>query len=376
MIPFLTLTPGSDRAAIDAAIARVLDRGWFILGPELERFEQAFAAAAGARHAVGVGNGTDALAIALRAAGIEPGDEVITAPLSAAYTALAIMMVGARPVFADIDPVRLTLDPGAAAAAVTPRTAAIVPVHLYGQSADMDALAAVASRHGLVIVEDCCQAHLAACGNRPVGSFGAAAAYSFYPTKNLGALGDGGALTTNDDRLAERARRLRNGGQSDRYHHVEAGVNSRLDEVQAAVLFERLQTLEDGTSRRRALAGRYRAGLDGAAAVVVPPEQDAGHVYHLFPILAEERDGLQDHLKSAGIETLVHYPVPIPRQPAFASERPDPCPIADRVCDRVLSLPLYPELDGAAIDQVVAAVRGFSAESAPRGQVSGRFGPL
>ena len=197
------LTPGPDRAAIAAAIARVIDRGWFILGPELEQFEKAFAAATGARHAIGVGNGTDALAIALRAAGIGRDDEVITSPLSAAYTALAIMMVGARPVFADIDPVRLTIDPGAVAAAVTSRTAAILPVHIYGQAADMDAIAAVAARHGLAIVEDCCQAHLATCGGRPVGSFGVAAAYSFYPTKNLGALGDGGAVTTNDDRVAD-----------------------------------------------------------------------------------------------------------------------------------------------------------------------------
>ena len=368
MIPFLRLTPGPDRAAIDAAIARVLDRGWFILGPELERFEAAFASAAGARHAIGVGNGTDALAIALRAVGVGAGDEVITAPLSAAYTALAIMMVGARPVFADIDRVRLTIDPQAAAAAVTPRTVAIMPVHLYGQPADMEGLTAVAVRHGLAIVEDCCQAHLATCGGRPVGSFGVAAAYSFYPTKNLGALGDGGALTTNDDRVAERARRLRNGGQSHRYHHAEFGVNSRLDEMQAAVLFERLQTLEDATTRRRALAARYRARLEGAGSVVVPREQDAGHVYHLFPILADDRDVLQQHLKASGVETLVHYPVPIPRQPALAAERPDACPVADEVCDRVLSLPLYPELDAEAVDEVAAAIHSFRVEAAPPGQ--------
>jgi dTDP-3-amino-3,4,6-trideoxy-alpha-D-glucose transaminase len=363
VIPFLTLTPGPDRAAIAAAIARVVDRGWFILGPELEQFENAFAEATGARHAIGVGNGTDALAIALRAAGIERDDEVITSPLSAAYTALAIMMVGARPVFADIDPVRLTIDPGAVAAAVTSRTAAILPVHIYGQPADMDAIAAVAARHGLAIVEDCCQAHLATCGGRPVGSFGVAAAYSFYPTKNLGALGDGGAVTTNDARVADHVRRLRNGGQSARYRHAEFGVNSRLDEMQAAVLFERLQRLEETTRQRRAIAARYRGGLDGTDAVVVPAERDAGHVYHLFPVLSEQREDLQRHLKGAGIETLVHYPVPVTRQPALASERPDPCPTADRVCDRVLSLPLYPGLAAEAIDRVVAAVRSFPIES-------------
>jgi dTDP-3-amino-3,4,6-trideoxy-alpha-D-glucose transaminase len=271
VIPFLRLTPGPDRRAIDAAIARVIDRGWFILGPELEGFERAFAEATGARHAVGVGNGTDAIAIALRAAGVGAGDEVITSPLSAAYTALAIMMAGARPVFADIDPARLTIDPGAVAAAVTPRTAAIVPVHIYGQPADMPALAAIADRHGLAIVEDCCQAHLATCSGRPVGSFGIAAAYSFYPTKNLGALGDGGALTTNDDRIAQHARRLRNGGQTDRYHHGEFGVNSRLDEMQSAILVERLRTLDQSTRQRRAIAARYRAGLEGASAIAVPP---------------------------------------------------------------------------------------------------------
>ena len=359
MIPFLQLTPGPDRAAIAAAITRVIDRGWFILGPELESFENAFASATGARHAIGVGNGTDALAIALRAAGVGAGDEVITSPLSAAYTALAIMMVGARPVFADIDPVRLTIDPQAAGAAVTTRTAAIIPVHLYGQAADMDGIAAVATRHGLVIIEDCCQAHLATCGGRPVGSFSLAAAYSFYPTKNLGALGDGGALTTNDDRVAAHARRLRNGGQTDRYHHAEFGVNSRLDEMQAAVLSDRLRRLEETTQARRALAGRYRAGLAGVASVVVPPEQDAGHVYHLFPVLAEDRDALQAHLKQHGVETLVHYPVPIPRQPALALEEPGDCPVAARVCDRLLSLPLYPALESEAIDRVVAAVRSF-----------------
>ena len=364
MIPFLQLTPGPDRVAIAAAIARVIDRGWFILGPELESFEKAFAAATGATHAIGVGNGTDALAIALRAAGIGAGDEVITSPLSAAYTALAILMVRARPVFADIDPVRLTVDPQAVAAAVTPRTAAVIPVHLYGQAADMDRIAAVATRHGLAIIEDCCQAHLATCGGRPVGSFGVAAAYSFYPTKNLGALGDGGALTTNDDPVAAQARRLRNGGQSDRYHHAEFGVNSRLDELQAAVLAERLRGLAEMTRLRRALAARYRAGLEGVEAVVVPPEQDAGHVYHLFPVLAKNRDALQSHLAQQGVETLVHYPIPIPRQPALAPEAPRQCPIAEDVCNRVLSLPLYPSLDPSAIDQVVATIRSFSMASA------------
>jgi len=357
MIPFLQLTPGEDAAAVRDAIDRVITRGWFVLGPELEAFEREFAAACGAADAAGVGTGTDALAIALRALGIGPGDEVITSPLSAAYTALAIMMTGARPVFADIDPDRLTLDPDAAAAAVTPRTAAIMPVHLYGQPADMTAIAAVASRHNLAIVEDCCQAHLATCDGRPVGSFGAAAAYSFYPTKNLGALGDGGALTTNDARIAAHARRLRNGGQTDRYHHGEFGVNSRLDELQAAVLRARLLWLPGWTERRRTLARAYRAALAGAPGLVVPPERDPGHVYHLFPVRSGSRTDLQARLKEAGIETLIHYPVPIPRQPAVASLQPADCPVATRVCDEVFSLPLYPGLTTEAVCAVADCVR-------------------
>ena len=265
MIAFVDLKPAADAADVRAALDRVLQRGWFILGPELDAFETEFAAASGASHAIGVGTGTDALAIALRALGIGPGDEVITSPLSAAYTALAIMMVGARPVFADIDPARLTLDPRTASAAITPKTRALMPVHLYGQAADMPALMALAKRHGLAVVEDCCQAHLATCEGRPVGSFGEAAAYSFYPTKNLGALGDGGAITTADEQLAQRMRRLRNGGQTDRYRHQEFGVNSRLDELQAAVLRARLRWLPEWTSERRALAAEYRRRLADTA---------------------------------------------------------------------------------------------------------------
>jgi len=211
-----------------------------------------------------------------------------------------------------------------------------MPVHLYGQPADMPALAAVAERHHLLVIEDCCQAHLATCGGRPVGSFSTAAAYSFYPTKNLGALGDGGAVTTGDPGVAAKLKRLRNGGQTDRYHHSEFGVNSRLDEMQAAVLRARLAWLPRWTQERRALAAVYRKQLAGAP-VAVPPECDPGHVYHLFPVLSPGRSALQSHLKSRGIETLIHYPVSIPRQPALQSERPDGCPVADRVCGEVVS---------------------------------------
>ena len=356
MIPFLRLTPGEDATVVREAITRVVERGWFVLGPELEGFEREFAAASGAGFSVGVGTGTDALAIALRSLGIGPGDEVITTPLSAAYSALAIMMVGARPVFADIDADRLTLDPRAAAAAVTSRTVAIMPVHLYGQAADMRAIAEVAGRHSLAVVEDCCQSHIAMCDGRPVGSFGAVAAYSFYPTKNLGALGDGGALTTNDEAIAARAKRLRNGGQTDRYQHVEFGVNSRLDEIQAAVLRARLTFLPAWTERRRALARDYRQALSSVDTIVVPPERDAGHVYHLFPVLSPVREQMQAHLKNLGIETLIHYPVPITHQGALQSERPAQCPIATRVCAQIFSLPLYPSLSTADVHFTAGAL--------------------
>ena len=242
-IPFADLRLTDDADAVRQAIERVTGSGWFVLGPEVEAFEAEFAAASGAPHAVGVGTGTDALALILRALGIGAGDEVITTALSAAYTAIAIVMAGATPVFADIDPERMTLDPASVTQALTSRTAALLPVHLYGQPADVGSLAALAAKKGLALVEDCCQAHLATCGGKPVGTFGAAGAFSFYPTKNLGALGDGGAVVTRDAALAARIRQLRNGGQTDRYHHAEVGVNSRLDELQAAVLRARLPLL-------------------------------------------------------------------------------------------------------------------------------------
>jgi dTDP-4-amino-4,6-dideoxygalactose transaminase len=360
-IPFNSLLPLDDASAIDAAVRRVIDRAWFILGPEVDAFEREWAQACGARHSVGVGTGTDAIALALRAAGVGPGDEVITSPLSAAYSALAIMMAGARPVFADIDPVRLTIDPAAVEAAVTTKTAAILPVHLYGQAADMDPLLATAARHNLVVVEDCAQAHLTTYKGRPVGTLGVAGAFSFYPTKNLGALGDGGAVVTNDAELAARVARLRNGGQTKRYHHDEFGVNTRLDEIQAAILRERLRFLPAWTAKRRELARTYREELAGVR-LAVPPECDAGHVYHLFPVLTRERERLQAHLTAQGIETLVHYPIPIPNQPALADMHPARCPIADRVCDELVSLPMYPALSLASAREIGAAVRAFDGE--------------
>jgi dTDP-4-amino-4,6-dideoxygalactose transaminase len=305
--------------------------------------------------------------------------------LSAAYSALAILTAGARPVFADIDASRLTIDPRLIEAVIGPRTRALLPVHLYGQPAAMREIERIATRHNLAIVEDCCQAHLATEGGRPVGTIGVAGAFSFYPTKNLGALGDAGAVITNDRGLAERITRLRNGGQRDRYHHVEPGVNSRLDEMQAAILRARLPRLREWTVRRRDLAARYRAALSNmsvglhsidslasepgrrgstgarAAGVEVPPELDAGHVYHLFVIRSAARDELQAGLAARGIETLIHYPVPLPRQPALAGVDPADCPVAARVCGEVLSLPLHARLRDEDVDAVTAAVKGHDA---------------
>jgi dTDP-4-amino-4,6-dideoxygalactose transaminase len=355
-VPFLNLHMAEERASVEAAIQRVIDRGWFILGPELSAFEAEFAAACGARHAVGVGTGTDAIALLLRGLGVGPGDEVITAPVSAAYSALAIQMTGATPVFADLDDRRMTLDPAATAAAITARTKAILPVHLYGQAADMTSLAAIAERHHLLLVEDACQAHLATCAGQPVGSFGVGAAFSFYPTKNLGALGDGGAITTNDAALADRLKRLRNGGQTDRYRHDEFGVNSRLDELQAAVLRAKLTFLAGWTDARRRLATRYRAALAGSG-LVVPPECDPGHVYHLFPVRSHERDRVRAALADHGVETLIHYPIALPDQPVFAGLAPAACPNGSRLASEVFSLPLHPQLADADIAAVAAAVQ-------------------
>jgi dTDP-4-amino-4,6-dideoxygalactose transaminase len=352
-IPFADLRPGEDDAAVRAAIARVIERGWFVLGPEVEAFEAEFARESGARHAIGVANGTDALALTLRALNIGSGDEVIVPAMTAAYTGLAVLMAGGRPVFADVTSDTLTIDPRSVASLVTPRTAAIIPVHLYGHPADMSAIRTIAERHHLAVVEDCCQAHLAAAAGAPVGTIGIAGAFSFYPTKNLGALGDGGAVVTSDAAVADRLRRLRNGGQTDRYHHEEAGVNSRLDELQAAILRARLPRLREWTDRRRMLASLYRSTLPPALPLA---ERDAGHVYHLFPIRSANRDLLQAQLKHDGIETLIHYPVPLPRQRVFAAYHPADTKVADGAAREILSLPLHPRLSEGDVRRVASAV--------------------
>lgn len=356
-VAFADLRPGSDAAEINEAIERVLTRGWFVLGPEVEAFEREFAAASAARHAIGVGNGTDAIALALRAVGVTAGDEVIVPAMTATFTGLAVVAAGAIPVIADVDPRTLTLDPGACADAVTSRTRAIVPVHLYGQAADMLQIMTVAHRHQLAVIEDCCQAHLATCNGVPVGTIGAAGAFSFYPTKNLGACGDGGAVITSDRAVADRVRLLRNGGQTTRYLHDVAGVNSRLDELQAAILRVRLRNLPAQTAVRRLHAAFYRESLSGDVAPVA--ERDAGHVYHLFPVRSARRETLQAHLARAGVETLIHYPIPLHKQPAFAHLTPPDCPVAGRAAEELLSLPLHARLHQRQVCRVADAVRAF-----------------
>jgi dTDP-3-amino-3,4,6-trideoxy-alpha-D-glucose transaminase len=357
-LPFLDLTPGDDAGEIRAALDRVLARGWFVLGPELEAFEVEFARACGARYAVGVASGTDAIALLLRAAGVAAGDSVLIPALTAGFTGLAVLAIGAAPVVVDVDPDTLTIDLDACEAGLSPSVKAIVPVHLYGQPADLDAVHAFARRHAIAVIEDCCQAHLATWKGEPVGTRGTGGAFSFYPTKNLGALGDGGAIVTNDESVADRIRLLRNGGQRPRHHHAEAGINSRLDELQAAVLRVRLRRLPELTARRRAIAATYRREL--APAIRMPPELDPGHVYHLFPVRPSRRDPFRQQLAASGIETLVHYPLALPDQRVFASYTPAPCPAARRAADEVVSLPLRPSMTDGDVDRVVRAVQSAS----------------
>lgn len=355
------------RGELDAAVSRVLDSGWFILGPEGEAFEHELAAALGAKHAVAVGNGTDALHLALRARGVGPGDEVVTTSISAAFSALAILHAGARPVFVDVDPLTLAIDPAAAARAITPRTKAIMPVHLYGHPADVDPLLALARQHGLVLLEDACQAHGALYKGRAVGTLAGEqglGALSFYPTKNLGALGDGGAVLVNDPDTAALLRRLRNGGQRDRYRHDHEGWNSRLDELQAALLRVGLAHLAEWTERRRALAALYDKALAGSGVEPLREQPYARSVRHLYVVRHPRRDALAEALKRRGIGTLVHYPIPLHLQPAFAflGGRRGELPVVERASDEILSLPLYPELVDDDARRVADAVRAAARE--------------
>lgn len=354
----LGLTDPALRAELDRAYARVIDSGWTILGAELEAFEREFAAFCGTAHAVGVGNGYDALMLALRAAGVGGDAEVIVPAHTFSATWLAVTAVGARPIPVEVDPATYTMDPAAAAVAVTGRTAALLPVSLYGHPADMAPLMALAERHGLFVLEDAAQSHGAEYRGRRTGSLAHATAFSFYPTKNLGALGDAGAVTTDDPALAAKLRRLRNYGSDRKYVHEVRGVNSRLDELQAAFLRVFLPRLDGANARRRAIAAAYRTGLEDTALTLPAEAAWARHAYHLYVVRSARRDALQAKLAQGGVQTLIHYPIPCHLQPAFADLgfAKGQYPIAEQLADEVLSLPMWPGMTEDEVDEVVTAV--------------------
>ncbi len=354
----------ADDPAVREAIQRVLASGRYVLGPEVEAFESAFAEAVGVRHAVGVASGTDAITLALVAAGVGPGDRVLTSAFSAGYTGVGIRRTGAAVAFCDVEPHSLGMDATAAEAAIaTGRFRAVVPVHLYGSAPPrFDRVLDAARAHGVPVIEDASQAHGARFGGRPVGGLGLAAAFSFYPTKNLGALGDAGLVATDDDDIARRVRRFRNGGQIARHAHGWPGWNSRLDELQAAVLSVRLARLDAGLRARRRLARRYREGLGGLPVGLVAADRSDESARHLFVLRSPRRDALRSSLHAAGVETLIHYPVPLPLQPAFRTQGATPeeaFPEAIRAADEVVSLPFHPGITEAEADRVVAAVRDY-----------------
>jgi dTDP-4-amino-4,6-dideoxygalactose transaminase len=345
---------------IDDAVNRVLESGYYILGNEVRAFEEEFAAYLGVNHAVGVGNGTEALHLALVACGIGHGDEVATVSHTAVATVAAIELAGARPVFVDIDPVTYNLDPGFLKKAITSKTKAVIPVHLYGHPAPMEEILAIARDYSLCVIEDCAQAHGATYRGKRVGSFGDMACFSFYPTKNLGALGDGGMVVTNDEKLAENSRLLREYGWKDRYVSHIPGWNTRLDEIQAAILRVKLNYIDTDNAVRARLAKSYCEGLTGASSSLVLPtaREGAMHVYHLFVIRVLDRGSLLNFLGEKGIGAAIHYPVPVHQQPAydgFSGELPQ----TEHVTKEILSLPMYPELTKDEICSVSDAVRVF-----------------
>lgn len=344
-------------AEVRAALERVLARGWFILGPEVEAFEREFAQACGAGHAVGVANGTDALELAVRALGIGPGDEVITVANAGGYSSTAIRAAGARPVYVDVEPRSLNMDPAALAGALTARTRAVIVTHLYGRMAEMPRLLEVAQRAGVPVIEDCAQAHGAAHHGRPAGSWGAAGCFSFYPTKNLGAVGDGGAVVTSDGALAERLRRLRQYGWTEKYRSgLGGGRNSRLDEMQAAVLRAKLPHLPAFNARRRAVARAYQEALRGAP-LELPEELGEQYVAHLYVVRTARRDALRAALAARGISAEVHYPVPDHWQEPW--REPAALPVTERAAREVLTLPCFPEMTGEEVALVGRAVMEF-----------------
>jgi dTDP-4-amino-4,6-dideoxygalactose transaminase len=364
MIPFLDLKGINLRhkANLHAALDRVLDSGWLILGKETESFEAEFAAWCGTEHCVGVANGLEALHLVLQAWGIGPGDEVLVPSNTYIATWLAVTHCGATPVPVEPDPATCNIDPARLSAAITTRTKAIIAVHLYGQPADMDAVMAVARAHGLKVLEDAAQAHGALYRGRRAGALADAAGFSFYPGKNLGALGDGGAVTTADAKLAEQLRMLRNYGSRVKYHNEVVGWNSRLDELQAAFLRAKLPMLDADNAERAALAARYQAGLAHLPGLVLP--RVAPHcepVWHLYVIQHPERDRLAKHLRARGVDTLIHYPIAPHLQPAYAAlgMRDGSLPIAESLHRQVLSLPLWPGMTVAQVDAVVEGIRSF-----------------
>lgn len=364
-VPFLRLTDTYDECgdALDAAYRRVMASGHFILGPELEAFEGEFAAYCGARFCIGVGNGLEALELVLRAWGIGPGDEVIVPGHTFIATWLAVTKVGAIPVGVDIDDF-FNLDSARIEAAITPRTRAIIPVHLYGQAADIDPIMALAKARRLHVLEDAAQAHGALYNGRRVGTLGNAAAFSFYPGKNLGAYGDGGAITTNDPTLAGRLRKLRNYGCEKKYHHEEMGTNSRLDELQSAFLRVRLACLDSWNDQRRERAARYEQGLRGLVGVQLPRTAPwALPVWHIYAVRVRERDRILDELSKRGIGAGIHYPVPPHQQQAYRDlAQPHSLPVSEQVCGEQLSLPMGPHLRFEQVDVVVEALRSLLGE--------------
>ncbi|RKF12373.1 DegT/DnrJ/EryC1/StrS family aminotransferase [Roseovarius spongiae] len=360
MIPFLDLGAAYRelKTDIDAAVARVLDSGWYILGPEVEAFEAEWAAYCGADHAVGLANGLDALILALRALDIGPGDEVIVPSNTYIATWLAVSAVGATPVPVEPDPATHNIDPARIAAAITSRTRALLPVHLYGQPADMDPILEIASAHGLTVVEDAAQAHGARYRGRRIGAHGDIVCWSFYPGKNLGALGDGGAVTTRHADLADRVRVLRNYGSRVKYINEVQGVNSRLDPIQAAVLRVKLAHLDAWTDRRRAVARTYAAGLGDAEVILPHVPAWAEPAWHLYVVRSPSRDALQARLTEAGVGTLIHYPIPPHMQAAYAGLKlaPEALPLARQLADEVLSLPIGPHLEGVDMKSICQAL--------------------
>ena len=361
------------QTAIDAAVARTLASGWFILGQETTAFEREFAAFVGAEHAVGVGNGTDALVVALRACGVGAGDAVITVSHTAVATVAAIELAGAVPVLADIDPVTFTLSPVALEQTIRGYLAqpaaqrrplkAVIAVHLYGHPADLPALANVAEQHGLLLIEDCAQSHGATLHDRMTGTWGRAAAFSFYPTKNLGALGDGGAVVTRDPHVAEQARLLREYGWKERYVSQIPGMNTRLDEIQSAILRAKLPHLPADNLRRQALAAQYSRALRDEGLPLPVTRAGASHVFHLYVIRSARRDALRLWLRERGVGTLVHYPAPVHRQPAYAGRLwtlPAGLPETDAAAATVLSLPMFPQLRDEQVAEVAARLAEWS----------------